>query len=168
MKTTRILILLSICFLMISCEGGNSEVSPLNGTWYTFERTVNLSSETSSSDAEYLEERINIYFASELENDYDITKYYTDETVKTVTTLKSDPSVLVSETEFTYEIEADTITINDRIYGTMSYEYILTNKIMTMYGTLNNQRVENIADDLGIMISIPEDITGTIKIKDYR
>ena len=167
MKTSRILILLSICFLIVSCEGGNSEVNPIKGTWYTFERTVYLSSETYSSDAEYLEERINVYFEAELE-EYDITKYYNDETVKTVTTLKSDPSELVSETEFTYAIEGDTITIDDRIYGTMSYEYILTNKIMTMYGKLNKQRVENIADQLGITISIPEDITGTIKIKDYR
>ena len=167
MKTIQILIPFIFCFFIFSCDGGDSKVNPINGTWYTFEKTVNLSSETHSSDAEYLEERINIYYAAEI-RDYDITKYYNDETVKTVTTLKSDPSKPVSETEFTYQIEEDTIVINDRIYGTVSYGYIITNKIITFYGTLNSKRITDLADQLGIMIPIPQDIKGTIKIKDYR
>ncbi|MFV0538108.1 MAG: hypothetical protein ACK5M3_12165 [Dysgonomonas sp.] len=167
MKTIQILTSLIFCFFVFSCDSGDSKVNPINGTWYTFEKTVILSSETHSSDAKYLEERINIYYAGEIK-DYDIVKYYDDETVKTVTTLKSDPGKPVSETQFSYEIEGDIMTINDRIYGSVIYEYIITNKIITLHGTLNHKRITDIADQLGIMISVPADIEGTIKIKDYR
>lgn len=167
MKTIQILIPLFICFLIISCNDGDNKINPINGTWYTFEKTVNLSSEAHSSDAQYLEGRINVYYAGELK-DYDITKYYNEETVKTVTALKTEPGKPVSETEFTYQIEGDTIAINDRIYGTVSYRYIITNKIITLYGNLDLKRITDIADQLGIMIPIPQDIKGTIKIKDYR
>lgn len=167
MKKIQLFIPFFICFFIFSCDGGDNKVNPINGTWYTFEKTVSLSSETHSSDAKYLEERINIYYAGEIK-DCDIIKYYNDETLKTVTTLKSDPGKPISETQFSYEIEGDIMTINDRIYGNVSYEYIITDKIITLHGTLNHKRITDIADQLGIMISIPQDIKGTIKIKDYR
>ncbi|MDR1089733.1 MAG: hypothetical protein LBL79_01545 [Prevotella sp.] len=167
MKTIQVLIPLFFCLLIFSCSDGDNKIEPINGTWHTFERTVNLSSDTKSSDAGYLQERINIYYAGEL-NDYDITKYYNGELLKVVTTLKTDPSKPVSESESSYRIEGDTITINDRIYGAEKYKYVITNKILTLYGALNLKRIADIADQLGIMIPIPQDIKGTIKIKDYR
>jgi hypothetical protein len=167
MKTIQILIPLFFCLLIFSCSGGDDEIAPINGTWHTFERTVSLSSDTKSSDAEYLQKRINIYYEGELK-DYDITKYYDNDLLKVVTTLKTDPDKLVSESESSYKIKGDTITINDKIYGAMKYECVITNKILTMYGTLDLKRITDIATQLGIMIPIPQDIKGTIKIKDYR
>lgn len=167
MKTIQILIPLFFCLLIFSCSNGDNEIDPINGTWHTFERTVRLNSDTKNSDAEYLEERINIYYAGEL-NDYDITKYYDDELLKVVTTLKTDPGKPVSESESSYKIEGDTITINDKIYGAVKYECVITNKILTLYGTLDLKRISDIASQLGIMIPIPQDIKGTIKIKDCR
>lgn len=167
MKKIQILILSFICFVTFSCGDNDNKVDPINGTWYTFEQTVYLSSETKSSDAEYLQERINIYYAAELK-DYDIKKSYNDEVVKVVTISKADPDRPVTESESSYKIEGDTITINDKVYGAVKYEYLITNKILTLYGNLNLKKITDIADQLGIMIPIPEDIKGTIKIKDYR
>lgn len=167
MKKALFITALLVSYFLTSCGDEDNSIPPINGTWYTFERTVNLTSEANSSDAEYLKERMNVYYAGET-TDYTITKTYNDEILKTITAPKDDPDKPINESEASYKIEGDSITINDRIYGSIKYGYLISNNVMTMYGTLDYKRVKDIADQLGIMIPIPSDITGTIKIKDRR
>lgn len=167
MKKNFILTALFACFVFVSCDGGDNKIEPINGVWYTFERVVSLSSVSNNADAKYLEERINVYYADDL-NYYDIKKTYRDDVVITRTIKKTDPDSFVREDESTYSIEGDYITINDKLYGSQTYQFLLTNKVLTLHGEISRIEVEDIATQLGIVIPVPSDIKGTIKIKDYR
>lgn len=167
MKKNFILTALLACFFLVSCDGGDNKVAPVDGTWHTFERIVHLTSVLNNDDAKYIEERINVYYKDEL-NHYDIKKLYKDETVITTTIDKADPDNFIKESESSYLIEGDSITINDKLYGSLKYEFLITNSVMVMYGSISRIEVEGIAAQLGLLIPIPTDIEGTTKIKDYR
>jgi len=172
-KTNRLqmkkilLIALLISLSMTSCGDDDNKIHPINGTWYTFETSVNLTSESKSADAAYLQERINVYYAAQVETEI-VTKEFTDEMLTTITALKETPNTAITKTESSYNISGDTITINDKVYGAVKYGYIISNEVLTLYGTVNQKRVSDMADQLGILLPVPSDIKGTIKIKDKR
>lgn len=168
MKNIFLLTIFTSLCLLLSCSDGDTEASKIDGTWYAFERTVVLTSEKDPNGAKYLQDRINEYFGNQT-NKNDIIKTFDPEKGRVTTTMvNKETGKEISKTEYTYRMEGELLTINDMVYGSTVSQCEISGNVMTMHREIKAIEITDIADQLGIALSIPDDIEGSLKTKDHR
>ena len=100
------------------------------------------------------------------------TRAFTELNVKTTIRKKgsSGSDGLISESTDTYEAKGDSIFIQSSLHGgTAASKYLITPNTLTTYRKVTSQDIRNIVTIMGVdPATIPNDLTGELKIKEIR
>jgi hypothetical protein len=158
-------ILLAGCALITSCSSDNENTPDIQqGEWNMYEQTMK------TTDAA-LDDMLNRIFDGELE-EIETIRTFSELNVRTTVRRKgtSGTEGLISEVSEAYTIKGDSIYVESQVYeGIMVSKYLITDNTLTTYRAITTEDIKKIVPSMGIdPNSIPEGITGLLKIKEMR
>ena len=157
-------ILLIACTLITSCGDNEEKAVTLQGEWLMREQTI----KTSDSGFDNM---LNTVFSLDLKENQ-TTRAFTELNVKTTIRKKgsSGSEGLISESTDAYEVKGDSIFIQSSLHGgTAASKYLITANTLTTYRKVTSQDIRNIVTIMGVdPATIPNDLTGELKIKEIR
>jgi hypothetical protein len=111
-------------------------------------------------------------FKIDLDNYINITKSFSERSVKTVVRKKGTESAngLIQETTDSYQIIGDSLFIEDNLTGELKRsKYIISQKLLTTYQVITSKDLVKMAPDMGVSPElIPEGLVGVLKTQDKR